>query len=549
MLHNWCFKDKNPTFKFKDLEFSIQVFTDTNRYDLDASKCLVNKDNDIFSLDCSGFQWAGGQENASGTCNVTIKLKDSKYLVDIKATKDEVIKKVKITLYNQPLGKVIARRRYDNEISKDGCLYRYPNGWDDLFTPLICINDNESIHYYRSLDTVVRPKHFLITKNNDNLYSTLEMIYEEDTRNHFKELVVPTWEIATAKSIDEVFELQRIHVEKAYGLKKWEERNDVPEWARNISLVISMHGMHWSGYIFNTYKQMIDKLKWFANYIDPHNVLVYIPGFDGRYYYKYSDYTPDVRMGGKKGLKELIAYAHSVGYHIMPMFMINSANPNTPGFDIWGASSYYYTPNGYPRGVGSCDWDTSRGYDLGCGVGLNPGAPLWQDIFVNEVIKQTTEFDFDAIFLDLAAIYVNDPRYSTHEGAIKIINRIHEKFPQLLISTEGWYDGLSIVFPFSQCGAQESLGGQMIYHDTPYAKFFDEYNRCFGHLCLGDLANGKNGVFEWGHNNAECILPLRKGIIPTITIVDDTIELASEKIKNALKLANEYKKNFLNKKG
>lgn len=543
MLHNWCFKDKNPIFNFKNLKFSVQIFTDTNRYDLDANKCQIKENNNEFIVECLGLQWAGGQENANGSCNIKVTLKDEKYLIDVYATKDEYIKKVKVTLYEEKLGKVIARRRYDSDINERGTIYRYPNGWDDLFTPLITIKNDENVRYYRSLDNIVRPKHFMIVKKDKN--AVVEMIFEEDARNHNKKLTVPTWEVGNVNNVEEIFEIQRLFMEKSYNLKTWDKRDDVPEWARNISLVISLHGMHWSGYIFNTYKQMIEKLKWFANYIDPKDVLVYIPGFDGRYYYKYCDFSPDERMGGEEGLKELMNEAHKMGYHIMPMFMINGANPNLEGFEIWGVNSYYYTPNGFARGVGSCDWDTSRGYDLGCGVGLNPGAPLWQDRFVDEVIKQVSKFDFDAIFLDLAAIYVNDPRYSTHDGAINIINRIHEKFPQLLISTEGWYDALSIVFPFSQC-AGENNSGEMIYHDTPYAKFFDEYNRCFGHLCLGDLAGGKNGVFEWGFN-AETNLPLRKGIVPTITVVDDTISLAGEKIKEVIKQANEYKNKFLRK--
>ena len=40
MLHTWSFKDKNPIFKFFDLRFSVQIFTDTNRYDLDENKLL-----------------------------------------------------------------------------------------------------------------------------------------------------------------------------------------------------------------------------------------------------------------------------------------------------------------------------------------------------------------------------------------------------------------------------------------------------------------------------------------------------------------------------
>lgn len=544
MLHNWYFKDKNPIFEFHDLRFSIQLFTDTNRYDLDKEKCIIKKLDTNLKIICTGLQWAGGQEDSEGECEISVIQKDNKYLFDIKAKKDEYIKRVKIRLYNQPLGTVVARRRYDELVNEIGTIFRYPNGWDDLFTPLITIKNDKFVSYYRSLDKVVRPKTFMVQKNND--FSIVEMIFEEDARNPKKELEVPTWEIGKVNSVEEIFEKQRLYVEKIYDLKTWEKRKDVPDWARNISLILSIHAMHWSGYIYNNYQEIIDKLEWFSQYVDPKNVLVYIPGFDGRYYYKYPNYDPDERLGGEKGLKKLIKRAHEMGYHLMMMFMINGAHPKTEGFDYWGIPSMYKSSNGYLRGVGSCDWDTSRGYDLGCGVGLNPGAPLWQDYFVNEVCRQVEKYKYDSIFLDLAAIYINDPVHSTYDGAVNIINRIHEKHPNLLISTEGWYDALTPVFPFSQCAGKASPKyGEMIYHDTPYAKFFDEYNRSFGHLCLGDLANGYNGVFEWGVNLAERSLPVRKGIIPTLTILDNTIELAKDKIIEALELSKEYQRKFL----
>ena len=73
MIHNWYFKDKNPTFKFKGLIFQFQLFTDTNRYDLDASKTKVLEKDDLFELSCDGFEWAGGQEKAEGCLKATIK--------------------------------------------------------------------------------------------------------------------------------------------------------------------------------------------------------------------------------------------------------------------------------------------------------------------------------------------------------------------------------------------------------------------------------------------------------------------------------------------
>ena len=99
MLHNWTFKDKNPIFKFGGLRFSIQIFTDTNRYDLDESKCIVLENEDTFEVKCNGLQWAGGQVDAAGECYVVVKKTMDSYSFDLKAKKDEYIKKVKVLLY------------------------------------------------------------------------------------------------------------------------------------------------------------------------------------------------------------------------------------------------------------------------------------------------------------------------------------------------------------------------------------------------------------------------------------------------------------------
>ena len=543
MLHNWCFHDTNPIFSFKGLRFRVEVFTDSNRYDLDPEKSEF-KDGILLS---KGLTWAGGQEKAEGEVTLCITQMEGRLLFDLKAKKDEPIRRVKIAFLDLPLGTIVGRRMYEETPNEDGTIYRYPNGWDDLFTAILLLKEKNGIRYFRSLDKTVRPKTFMVRKEGEGLY--LEMIHEADARFPKNEMIVPTWELGSVKTVDEAFEIQRRFVEKTYGLVPWEQRKDVPEWMRNISLVVSIHGMHWSGYIFSDYADMEKKLEILSHWIDPKKVLVYIPGFDGRYYFKYPDYSPDPRMGGKEGMHHFVDFAHKLGFHLMPMFMANGANPKTPGFEIWGAPSFYYSSNGYPRGVGSCDWDTSRGYDLGCGIGMNPGSPLWQDHLVKEINRQVEEYSYDAIFLDLAAIYVNDPHYSTHEGMIQMINRLHKAHPHLLIATEGWYDALAPYFPLSQAAGDAGRGGAMIYHDTPSASFFDTYCRCVGHLCLPDPAEHRTGVFEWGHNPTSIEMPLRKGLIPTLTIVGDTLEKAPDDCKKIIENAERYYKLFIKGKG
>ena len=543
MLHNWCFKVTNPIFSFKKLNFSFEIFTDTNRYDIDPDNYETIVTDDAFKVVANGLASAGGQIKNKGYIEATVEYKDGIYSIRVNAKHKEKIRRVKVALFNEPYGELIARRRYTVKYNEYGKILRYPNGWDDLFTPLVVLKSKEGLRYYRSLDNVVRPKAFAFTKKGKG--STVELVFEEDARKLRNEITTPVWEVGSISSIEEIYQKHADFIAQAYKFEKWEERHDVPSWGRDISLVINMHGMHWSGYIFSDYKEMENKLTKLASYINPKHTLVYIPGFDGRYYYKYPNYTPCKRMGGVDGFRHLVEAAHKLGYHVMPMFMINGANPKTKGFSNWGKCSRYHSSNGYVTGVPSCDWDTARSYDLGCGVGMNPGSKKWQKHFTDEVAKLLKEVEFDGIFLDLAAIYLNDPFFSTHEGVTQIIDKLHEIKPDLLVATEGWYDALSPYFPLSQCAGEEKSGGEMIYHDTPYAPLFDTYNRAFGHLCLGDVVDGSNGVFEWGFNNAEHVLPVRKGLIQTLTIVEKLPDENNKEFKQLISNIKEYEERFL----
>lgn len=542
MLHNWCFKSTNPVIEFKNVKFSIQIFTDSNRFDIDPDKLLIESNNDACKYKADGLTSAGGQVKNNGYVEGTVNYKNGAYSFKVFAKHEEKIRRIKIVLFNEPYGELIARRRYIVKYNKHGKILRYPNGWDDLFTPLVVLKNDNQIRYYRSLDNVVRPKTFVFFKRNN--HSTVELIFEQDARKLSYELETPIWEVGDVKSVEEIYEEHSKFIAEAYGFEKWEERKDVPNWAKDISLIINMHGMHWSGYIFSDYEEMGKKLEYFAKYINPSHTLVYIPGFDGRYYYKYPDYTPCERMGGVEGFKKLVDKAHKLGYHVMPMFMINGANPKTPGFEDWGANSRYHLSNGYVTAVTSCDWDTSRGYDSGCGIGMNPGSKKWQKRFVEEVKKQLKYVEFDGIFLDLAAVYINDPYFSTHEGVVEIIDELHEIKPDLLVATEGWYDALTPYFPLSQCAGQQDRLCEMVYHDTPYAPLFDRYARAFGHLCLGDLIDGSNGVFEIGYNPAEHVLPVRKGLIQTMTVVEKVPDKNNKEFKQLLKNIKEYESKY-----
>jgi len=99
---------------------------------------------------------------------------------------------------------------------------------------------------------------------------------------------------------------------------------------------------------------------------------------------------------------------------------------------------------------------------------------------------------------------------SPHNGALKLIWRIREGRPELLMAGEAWYDAVGVATPLMQSGHTD---GVLHWLDVPSAPFFDTYNRSFAHICLGDPGRGSTGAHELGHNPIRRS-PLRKSIIP-----------------------------------
>jgi hypothetical protein len=193
------------------------------------------------------------------------------------------------------------------------------------------------------------------------------------------------------------------------------------------------------------------------------------------------------------------------------------------------------------KGGSTVDWDGSRHYDHGWGAFLNVGAPTWQNRLVDQVNRLITRYNFDAVFLDISAGWMNDPLHEMYQGIAQVATRIREHHPSVLIAGEGWYDAVGAATPLMQNGHTDGI---MHPHDAVFPEFFDTYNRAFGHLCLGDPGRGSTGVHELGVN-LYWREPLRKGIIPTVTIVENTLDIAPERVLSILEDAKQYIKLYL----
>lgn len=535
-MQDLSFDFGDQIFEFNGLHFGIQVFTFENVYGLDQSQVAITQDGLRFTVVCNGLSWAGGQERVEGFVSLEAVAQANSTCFEIEAHCTKTIRCVKLFFTNVTPGVIVNLREGSaREIPETGLNLRYPEGWRELYTPLVVLqNQAKELQYFRSLDSQIREKRFVFIPKDDTL--TVELIFEDTAIEMTNRVKVPTWEVGWTGSVQQILKDQASHLEQTLNLVPWEKRSDVPDWARQISLVAAIHCQHYTGYVFNDYSKVLETLRWLAERIEPQRILAYLPGWEGRYYWQYGDYRPDPRMGGEAGFTRLIEGARALGIHVMPMFGINIVNRAIENFEQWGAPAISSQAGGL-TGAGSVDWDGSRNYDLGWGALLNPGAPTWQNRLVTQITGLVEKYGFDGVFLDISACWQNDPRHNMYTGTFKLIERLRENHPELLVAGEGWYDGVGLATPLMQTGHTE---GKLHWHDDlAYPGFFDKYNRSFAHLCLGDPGRGSTGVHELGYNPIRTS-PLRKGVIPTITIVEDTLEKAPAEVLKIIEAGRSY---------
>jgi hypothetical protein len=265
--------------------------------------------------------------------------------------------------------------------------------------------------------------------------------------------------------------------------------------------------MHFSGYVFNTFPKMLDILRWMAKEIPPDRVLVFIPAWDGRYYWDYADYQAAERLGGPVELKRLVNEGKKLGYRFMPMFGANAANRKLPSFAQF-ADAATAKVDGDPMELNWVDWDNDR-HQEGWGAYLNLGVESWRRWLTERIASTIDQFGVDAYFLDIIGGWTNNTKADMHEGARMMVAELRRRYPEVLACGEFHYDALAEFIPF--------------YH--VYSPRYLKYARYFSHLSHPAPGRGSSGVHESGFSPfdpATLSLPQRDGLIPTLTVVDDT---------------------------
>ncbi len=534
-IQDLSYKLRNDVLDLDDYQISVEIFSLDNVYTVEPNSFV--KENDSYYS--NKLLW-GNDVLEEGNVKLFVEKHTEYNDFQINASLNKKIRSVKLRFDNLPLGTYISSIDEEKDVTERGLLFNYPEGWRSLSTPLLIFRlENGEYLYISCKDNTVRRKTFFFKKVEDKM--RLDVVLECEGTQMSCSFKAPVVECGISNNLDDIILKHSNHIKEVYGLDEYIDCSIAPSWLKNISLVVTMHMQTFTGFIFHTYEQALNDMKRITSYLDGKNILVYLAGWEGRYYYKYGDYTCDSRMGGETKLKELVDGLHSLGCKVMAMYGMNIMNKNTPGLKDIVPIAEFQSLSGAKYHSGSVNWEGAHHYDFNELVQLNVGCKEYQDYLFKQIKVATDMYDFDGAFLDIAACYTNDLNNNLYSGVLELCNRLRNIKPDFLVSGEGFYDGLAKAMPLFQSGHTD---GWMHYHDRVSPMLFTRFSREFAHLCLGDVGRGSTGVHEQG-TNTETMTPLREGIIPTLSLVENTVSDYFEKVKEILEQAKEYKRRFL----
>ena len=532
----FSFDFPEPSVAFAGYRFAVLVFTYENVYGLERASMHADAAENGARVTCDRLVWAGGQQTAPGRVDLELRRDDDGVITwRVQASLSRPIKAITTVVRGIPRGLVSVSGQPFFDPRDDELLFGYPFSGGDLFgpgeaagmpTPLVVVQHGESRFVsISSLDDRVRTKRFYLQPGAAEY--RLEAVHEAEGWLSRTEMSTPWWRLAGAATLDAAVSPHFDHLARAYGLTEWDRRADVPAWLRQTSLVLTLHGMHYTGYVFNDFARMLEIVRWVATQIDGDRVLAFLPSWDGRYYWDYPRYEAAQRLGGEAGLRRLVQAGHELGVRFMPMFGANAANRRAPGFAAIAAGASAKI-DGDTLDLNWVDWDNDRHQD-GWLAYMNLGVDAWRTWLAGRIGDTIARYGMDAYFLDIVGGWVNNPRADMHEGMRQLVEGIARAHPRVLVCGEMHYDALVSFIPLYQSFSQWAVRE----HVQRYARFFQ-------HVSHPAPGRGSSGVHESGFNRWDAqTLSLRAGQIPTLNIVDDTFTTYRAEMAAVIARANE----------
>ena len=528
---------KDSYVSFANLKFAVRLSTDNNIYCPNPEELIVEKlsENEII-LRSNSLSAAGGQLISKGFIELKL-IRGANQRISILASashNSELAKSilvlvkgidVKYMVSEQPQAKGVQEFK-----NKKGIRVAYPSRSATM--PLVFLTTPNEEWYVLSKDKKIRRKGFACSYDHLTNEPVFFVSHDSDMRQRSTEIQSPMWVLGKNKNREDIVRERCIDLEKHFEVIPYKRKNNFhTNWIDNLKVVTFLHGMHWTGHVFNTYDQMGEELEWITETIDGDQVLAFLPAWDGRYYVNYPEHEPEVRMGGDEGLERLIKKSHQLGVKVVLMF----GGPNLSTFDFLKKNKMMEaslkTSSGQPELQNWLDWNTDLQKET-MGLIMNFGHPKYLDYMISKTAELFDRFDIDGVFLDGTLRWQNSPDYSAYEGLVEFTKEIRKRYPKKLVMGEDGYDAIYGLFDlFHTSGGPLGLENYLL-----------RYTRQFYYLAY-PAENGSAGIHEIGWstdsptiNNAD-----PKYTIPSISLFHGDKEKYNLQIKSKLEVYKNWK--------
>jgi hypothetical protein len=498
-----------PSVEFNGLLFAFDIVTFENAYAVDPAQVTVTRSGDALRFVARGFTWAGGQEKAAGYLEANLqRMPDQSLQWQVAVRFARPVKAVKTIVRGLPRGRLSVSAGRWQDLKDDEKIAEYPDLMSGMGTPLVALEGKDRVWAISALQHEVRPARFYFSPGADGY--KIELLYEQAGWDRRGEVQTHRWRIGSAADFDAAVRPHFAHLEQAYAIPRFETRTDAPDWMKHVGLVLALHGQHWSGRIFNDYARQLEILRWAAAKSDPRHTMVFLAGWDARYYWDYPGFEVDPRMGGEAGFRRLIEEGQKLGFRFLLMFGANIANPAWPGF-AGIDNARVRTIYGEPMAGNYVDWDGDRKGDASM-VFMNLAVDSWRKHLEGRISAMVQRYRVDAYFLDICGMWENNPDGDMYLGTRQLVQALAKRHPGVPAVAEMQYDAQMSITPMAQVSR---------YQQYPRGHF--DYVASFSHLSRPAPGSGASGVHEAGFG-AYKLVTLEQREIPTITFADDTWE-------------------------
>lgn len=513
-IMKFSFPDPEPSVDFAGLLFGFQVITFENNYAIDPALTRVTRSADGLVLRTTGLTYAGGQKRCPGTLEARLRRQsDGAIEWSIEAALNLDIKSIKTIVRGLPRGRISSSAEAWQDLKDDEKVFEYPVLMGGMATPLVAIEGKDGKYWGLSaLQTEVRPARFAFLPGADSY--KVELVYDAPGWDRKHAVSTCAWRIVSAQDFATVARRHFATVEQNWKIEDFKSRTDAPAWSKEMACVLSLHGAHWTGYVFNDFARQLEILRWAARQIDPRNVMVFLTGWDGRYYWDYPEFSVGKECGGEAAFAELIREGKKLGFRFALMFGSNIANPDGPGFakianaqvqDVYGASI----------SSNFVDWDGDRKGDSSM-VFMNLGVASWRNHLRGRIVDMVRRYGIDAYFLDICGFWENNLDADMLVGLKTLVSELARDIPGVMPIAEMQFDAQMGFIPWNHVPR---------YSLYPQANF--DKVASFNHLSWPSPGRASTGVHEYGFNAYK---PVSKDQpqVPTITFVDDTFTAQRE---------------------